>query len=215
MNQQNKELMRKDWHSSNFTPPAVNLWRGYRSLREEGKSVKESLSGLHVGEYLVKLATTLAINRLTARYLGFGAWDPKLSGQLENRMQDSSPLALAVSATVTSAVPPYMANYATALEFALCIPRMWVEQKAFKAVGITPDPAGLILTPYSAGALEVLYKGYEVANIYGNHMDPKSQIMVAVNGMFGSVVRMVEAGLIIAVAAVFNRNPAPERANAP
>ncbi|VVC04405.1 Uncharacterised protein [Candidatus Bilamarchaeum dharawalense] len=188
-----------------FTPPPYTLFRKYKELRAEGQSRLDALNELHVGSYLLKVAASLAINRLTARAFGYGAWDPSFSGQVENRLKDSSSLCLTVSTSVASAVPSHYADYLTAIEVALCVPRILIEQKAFSKLGITPDPLGPILTPYTVGVLEMGYKLME-----RQPKDPATQVITAITGIFGNLVRMAEAGLLIGLAAVYQRQAQPK-----
>lgn len=187
-----------------FAPPPVSLWQKYKQLRKDDNLSKmEALAELHVGSYLAKLATALAINRLTARFLGSSGWDPTFSGDQASRLSDSSPIAMTASMALASMVPPSSANYLTALEYALTLPRFLLERAAFRRVGIAPDPAGVLLTPSTAYALDIVFKCLELPKNLSR--DPATQVVVAINGMIGSVVRMVEAGIILAVAAAYDR----------
>ncbi len=182
--------------SRNFKPPLVGIVKKYHAARVDGATRKEAFSAVskEATTQVMKLVAALAINRLTARYLGVGSWDPKMQGA-ERMVTDASPVSMAVSTAIASAIPPYYADPLLAAEFAISAIRILVEQRAFRAVGITPDPAGVLLTPYTAGVLECVWKAMDLAKGYPD--DPARKMLIAVNGIFGNVVRMVEAGVII------------------
>jgi hypothetical protein len=79
---------------------------------------------------------------------------------------------------------------------------MWVEQKLWKKYRITPDPAGTLLTPYLAGAMELGYKA-----VVAYPQDPQSRLMVGLVGIYGNLVRMASAGLMYFIGKSVEKKP--------
>ena len=174
--------------ANGFKPPLVKIIRKYKADKRAGTPTK---LWREIGAWALQVAASLAINRATARYAGVGAWDPKLQGA-GRMVTDASPLSMTVSTAIAHSIPPHYAHPLQAAEYATCVIRICAEQWAWKRVGMTGDPAGPILSPFTAGVLEMAYKATET-----QPADEPARLLVAVNGMFGNAVRMVEAGLLV------------------
>ncbi len=182
-----------------FIPPIYRTYlTHYKPLREQGFSRKEAWneSKSQFYRWFAEVALTFSLHQLTAATIGVRAWDPKMEHGAGRISKDSSRLALWLSTTIASAVPPQYANALVASEYALCIARISLEQFALERTGITPDIAGPILSPALAGSIEMVLKTFELGNLL--HMSETARIQTAIAGIWGNLVRMVEAvGIIL------------------
>ncbi len=172
-----------------FKPPLVGIIQEYRADKKAGRPTR---FWSECGIWGAQVLASLAINRATATCVGVGAWDPTLQQGSGRMLTDASPTSLTVSAAIASSIPPHYANPVQALEYSMCIIRIWTERWAWKKTGITGDVAGPALNPLTAGAIEMTLKLVEK-----QPADEFTRLMIGINGIFGNAVRMVEAGLLV------------------
>jgi hypothetical protein len=172
-----------------FQPPIVRIIRKYKADKRAGTPTKLKRD---LGVLGLQTLTALAINRATAQFIGVGAWDPKLQHGANRMVSDASPVSLTVSTWIASSIPAHYAHPVQAAEYVMCVIRICTEQWAWKKTGITGDPAGPILSPFLAGTLEMALKCVEK-----QPADEPTRLLVAANGIFGNLVRMAEAGLLV------------------
>ncbi len=138
------------------------------------------------------VAASAAIYQATAATYGVSSRDSQLSFSAGAAWNNASSLSLTVSAGVVAMIPPTMRESVSRviipLEVATAFIRMVIEQKLWKKHGVTPDPAGTLLTPALAFGLECAWKA---AATYPT--DAESRLMVGMTGIYGNLTRIVNA----------------------
>jgi len=173
---------------------------------------------LKIGLYLAATVPTLARNLWGKRgirtgvalgitagpnYLyGVRSWDPGFDKGAERMIIDSGPVARwmtaqALSYTAFTAMAPErmvsMANTMLAVEFGMCAIRMLAEQIAKRKTQFSGEVAGTGASPLTAFVAESYVKARETYPA-----DPLKRFIIATRGIWGNIVRIVHASLIIA-----------------
>lgn len=143
-----------------------------------------------------KALAAAAFYNVTAGLYGVSARDNQLSFDANKAWGNASSVSLTVATGVASAMPAHwqdtVASVIIPAEWAVSVLRMMVEQKVWKKYGFTSDPAGVLLTPVLAGTLELAYKC-----TVNYPQDTQSRLVVGLTGIYGNLVRIAHAGLIV------------------
>jgi len=183
-----------------LTPKFVQDWQKYRSAIEgpagaEQKAKAKKTLKMDLLKDAARVAGAGAMYELTAATYGVSGRDFALTFSADKAWHNTSSLSLTVAAAAASLIPPNwketVADAVIPVEAGLSLIRMYVEQKLWKKINVTPDPAGTLLTPYLAGILEL---GYKAVSTYPQDME--SRIMVGFVGIYGNLVRMANAGMM-------------------
>lgn len=181
------------------TPNIIREWGERRKamaegIRGEGAHPVGSRKRI-VGRNLLRVAGAEAIYEFTAATYGVSARDSELTFSAERAWANTSSVSLGVAGAVAAIIPPSWKETAAGIiipvELALSAVRIAVEQKVWGKIGITPDPAGTLLTPFVAGIMEFAYKASVVYP-----QDAESRLMVGLVGIYGNLVRMANAGIM-------------------
>ncbi len=199
-----------------LTPDAVSEIRKYKSetegMRAEQKREARASLGRRLWWSAFRVGASAAIYQATAATVGVSARDTELSFSAEKAWGNTSSLSLTIAGSVAAAIPPTwreaIANIIIPVEVCVSVIRMYVEQRLWKKYKITPDPAGTLLTPYLAGALEL---GYKAITVYPQ--DAGSRLMVGLVGIWGNLVRMATAGVMYFIGKSVEDKPEEKPAN--
>lgn len=204
----------------NFTPTAVQAFMRYHRAAASIKEAKKRIPNAAVAEATMETAkrqlkhdlwasATKAIGsgifyQSVGMTYGVDARDYNLNFSAQEAWANTSRPSVIVARFFSNLIPAHKqeaaANMVIPAEWALSAVRMCVEQKVWQKFGITPDPAGTLLTPYMAGVLEFAYK----ATIQ-YPQDAQSRLAVGLVGIYGNLVRMANAGLIFAIGTLAGR----------
>ena len=193
----------RTFFARNFTPSFVTDWKtrkakldSYSPAPHDISTRRKKLAIINVAcVALLRTGAAFAIYQLTAATYGVSARDTQLTFSAEKAWANASAFSLTVANCLRGLIPPDMKEMAATIvipaEITLSLARMYVEQKVWHKMKITPDPAGTLLTPYLAGAMELVYKA---AVTYPQDAD--SRLMVGLVGIYGNIVRMANAGIL-------------------
>ncbi len=179
----------------NFTPRIVTAFQKYKKSTKyripprAGRQLRKDL-----GLAGAKTVFSFLFYEATARAYGVSARDSQLSFQAEEAWGDTSSFSLKIAGYASAKLIPFelketIAGAIIPVEVGLSILRMYVEQKVWTKLGVTPDPAGTLLTPYMAGIMELAYKA-----TVKYPQDPETRLMVGLVGIYGNIIRMLHAG---------------------
>ncbi|MBI5046748.1 hypothetical protein HZC07_03380 [Candidatus Micrarchaeota archaeon] len=151
---------------------------------------------------VVKLAArtsiAFAIYEAQSRTIGVDAADYKLTFDAQKAWSNASSYSIGVARFLTGLVPPTwketVSHYIIPVEVAISAFRMYVEQKVWKRLQITPDRVGPLATPYLAGLGELLYKATVTYPA-----DAESRLVVGFTGIWGNCVRLFSAAALYGV----------------
>jgi len=184
-----------------LTPNAVKDFLRYKQRVKAEPSLKPAeRRALLYSELknIGRVAGAAAIYEATAATYGVSSRDMQMSFSAKEAWGNASPLSLTIASATAALIPPTWKDTVAAVvipaELALSGVRIYVEQKVWKKLKITPDAAGTLLTPYLAGILEYAYKAMTTYPT-----DPDSRIMVGLTGIYGNCVRLFNAGAMYAV----------------
>lgn len=194
-----------------ITPNIVKEWGRRREAiveRIRGKAGHPVESrGRIVARNAARVVGAAAIYQATAATYGVSARDAQLTFSAENAWANTSSFSLSVASAVANAIPHHMretvAGIIIPIELGLSAIRIAVEQKVWSRIGITPDPAGTLLTPLVAGAMEFAYKA---TTVYPQ--DTESRLAVGLVGIYGNLVRMANAAIMYFVGKRFVKSEA-------
>ena len=193
-----------------LTPDAVSEIRKYKreteGMGEEHKREARAALRRTLWWSAFRVGASAAIYQATAATVGVSARDTELTFSAEKAWGNASSVSLTVAGAVAGLIPQNwketLANIIIPLEVGVSMLRMWVEQRLWKKYKITPDPAGTLLTPYLAGAMEL---GYKAITVYPQ--DPQSRLMVGLVGIYGNIVRMASAGIMFFIGKSVEEKP--------
>ena len=188
-----------------ITPNLVKeFWGRRKALREakqEGGGRPVETKKQILVRNLIRVGGAAIIYQASAATYGVSARDSELTLSAEKAWANTSSLSLTIAGTVANSIPPHLRETAAGIiipiELGLSAIRIAVEQKVWGKMGITPDPAGTLLTPLVAGAMEFAYKA---SIVYPQ--DTESRLAVGLIGIYGNLVRMVNAGILYVVGKV-------------
>jgi len=202
----------------NFIPTYVKAFMDCRSAKKEvqdqyGKDavitgmVTEKANkkrGNAITLWSAKFVIAEALFQFSAKYYTLNTRDYKLTFSNPGGWAGVSPVAQSIAKSAVSLVPAhkqdYYANCAVIGEVITSGVRIYVEQKVWQKYGITPDIAGMFLTPMAAGVLEMAYKPMQTYD-----KDPATRLAAAVLGIYGNFVRMAHAGVMYAAGGLIQK----------
>ncbi len=181
-----------------LTPEGVRIYTNYRKTLANGADITEAREEARkrVRTYVGSVFAAAGVYRLTATFYGVGAWDTGLQfSAQETWMKDASPLAVSVVTTVSSAMTPntksILAQIVIPIEIALSLVRIYVEQRIWRKMKITPNPQGTLLTPYVDGVIEMGYKA-----IVKYPENDEQRLNVGLIGIYGNLIRLANDALL-------------------
>ncbi|MDE1857014.1 MAG: hypothetical protein KGH98_02935 [Candidatus Micrarchaeota archaeon] len=173
-----------------FSPELVEIAGRARELLRTDITKAKRYAKRAMGTHLLKVAVSAGIYQGTALTFGVGAWDihgtfSRESSIMGNTSQLSIYLAKGISNLIPQEIKAAVASAIVPMEFSLSFVRMIVENKVYQRFGITPDPAGTLLKPYTAGILETAHK---LAS--ANPTNTEELLEVGIISVYGDIVRM-------------------------
>lgn len=191
-------------------PQAISEMRRYKEESEKAgpEQRREARASLRRRLWwsALKAGASAAIYQATAATVGVSARDTELTFSADKAWANTSSVSLSIAGAVSALIPPGwrepIASIIIPLEAGFSMLRMWVEQRLWRKYKFTPDPAGTLLTPYLAGALEL---GYKAVTVYPQ--DPQSRLMVGLVGIWGNLVRIASAGIMYFIGKSAEKKP--------
>lgn len=145
---------------------------------------------------LINTGVSAGIRLGSALTYGVGAWDINLTFNRATYLTNgTSQIALEATSWMSSLIPQefkaIIAPLTTGLEIGVSFIRAYVDNILYQKFGITTDVAGTVFKPYPTVIMETLWKIHS-----GYPTDPDRLIAVNMLGIYGSLARMVTAGIM-------------------
>jgi hypothetical protein len=189
----------------NCMPTLIEDIIAVRSAKLAGNDAGRHPYWKAVGKLAARTATSAVIQFGSTSVLGSLSWQTKMGAPSTNSLDNASPMAKAVAITLAGLVPPayheLSANISLWTDMVLSMVRIGVEQVVWRMYKITPDFPGTIISPLVIGAAELAYKGMALANAPA---DPTTRFRQGVEGVFGNLVRLGMAAVIMAFGSIRN-----------
>lgn len=188
-----------------FSPEIVEIAGRTRDLLRTDMAKAKRYAKRAIGTHLLKVAISAGIYQGTAFTFGVGAWDihgtfSRESSIMGNTSQLSIYLAKGISNLIPQEIKAAVASAIVPMGFSLSFARMVVENKVYQKFGITPDPAGTLLKPFTAGIMETAHR---LASSYPTNTE--ELLEVGIIGAYGDIVRMAVAGTMYAALSLLHR----------